>query len=81
MTLSRAVWSTALLLVGTIVPGRPASAQVYRLADMNTRQVQALDRQRTVVLIPGGTSIACAFRSRARVCRRSSPSIRSAGAG
>jgi len=31
-----------------------ASAQIYKLADLNTRQIQALDRQRTVVVIPGG---------------------------
>ena len=31
-----------------------ASAQVYTLADLNTRQIQALDRQHTVVVIPGG---------------------------
>ena len=53
MTLSRA-WSMVLLMVGTVGVARPAAAQVYALADMNTRQIQALDRQRTVVLIPGG---------------------------
>ena len=31
-----------------------ASAQIYRLADLNTRQIQVLDRQHTVVVIPGG---------------------------
>ena len=30
------------------------TAQIYNLADMNTRQIQALDRQHTVVVIPGG---------------------------
>ena len=39
---------TAIGLAGT------ATAQVYRLADMNTRQIEALDRQHTVVVIPGG---------------------------
>ena len=53
MTLSRA-WSMVLLMVGTLGVARPASAQIYALADMNTRQIQALDRKRTVVLIPGG---------------------------
>ena len=43
-----------LFLLCTIGPARSAFAQVYKLADMNTRQIQALDRQRTVVLIPGG---------------------------
>jgi creatinine amidohydrolase/Fe(II)-dependent formamide hydrolase-like protein len=31
-----------------------ASAQVYQLADMNTRQIQALDKAHTVIVIPGG---------------------------
>ena len=30
------------------------AAQVYRLADLNTEQILALDREKTVVLIPGG---------------------------
>jgi creatinine amidohydrolase len=31
-----------------------ASAQILRLSDLNTDQIRALDRQRTVVIIPGG---------------------------
>jgi len=31
-----------------------AQAQVYELADLNTEQIRALDRAKTVVLIPGG---------------------------
>lgn len=31
-----------------------ASAQIYRLAEMNTEQIRALDRHKTVVLLPGG---------------------------
>ena len=31
-----------------------AAAQVYRLAELNTAQIRALDRQRTVILLPGG---------------------------
>lgn len=31
-----------------------ASAQVVRVADLNTRQIQALDRARTVVILQGG---------------------------
>lgn len=30
------------------------SAQIYRVAQMNTEQIRALDKQRTVVLLPGG---------------------------
>lgn len=31
-----------------------ASAQIYRVAEMNTEQIRGLDRGRTVVLLPGG---------------------------
>jgi creatinine amidohydrolase/Fe(II)-dependent formamide hydrolase-like protein len=31
-----------------------ASAQIYRVAEMNSEQIRALDRGRTVVLLPGG---------------------------
>jgi creatinine amidohydrolase/Fe(II)-dependent formamide hydrolase-like protein len=31
-----------------------ASAQIYRVAEMNTDQIRALDRERTIVLLPGG---------------------------
>src|SRR6188768_2660513 len=44
----------AIILAAAIGPAGSASAQIYKLADMNTRQIQALDRQRTVVVIPGG---------------------------
>jgi hypothetical protein len=33
---------------------RPSPARVYQLAEMNTDQIRALDRERTVILIPGG---------------------------
>lgn len=32
----------------------PASSQIHRVAEMNTEQIRALDRDRTVVLLPGG---------------------------
>ena len=31
-----------------------ASAQIYRVAEMNTEQIRALDRQKTVVILTGG---------------------------
>ena len=52
--LSRVVWSPVLFLLCRSVRADSAFAQVYKLADMNTRQIQALDRERTVLLIPGG---------------------------
>lgn len=30
------------------------SAQIYHVAQMNTEQIRALDKQKTVVIIPGG---------------------------
>lgn len=42
------------LLAGMIFSGQQSSAQVLRIAEMNTRQIQALNLQKTVVLIPGG---------------------------
>src|SRR3989304_2066891 len=33
---------------------QPATGQVLRLADLNTRQIRGLDRSRTAVLLPGG---------------------------
>jgi creatinine amidohydrolase len=32
----------------------PAAGQVYRVAEMSTEQIRALDRARTVVILPGG---------------------------
>jgi creatinine amidohydrolase len=42
------------LFSGMMYPALTACGQIYRLAEMNTRQIRALDLQRTVVLIPGG---------------------------
>jgi hypothetical protein len=33
---------------------RPAAPQVYRLAELNTDQIRALDRAKTLILLPGG---------------------------
>ena len=52
--MSRVAAVVALVAVGVVSSTLSASAQVYQLAEMNTRQIQALDRQRTVVVIPGG---------------------------
>jgi creatinine amidohydrolase/Fe(II)-dependent formamide hydrolase-like protein len=42
-----------LTFPGVLVAAR-AEAQVLRLAELNTEQIRALDRNRTIVLIPGG---------------------------
>ena len=44
----------ALALVLGCLLSRSAEAQVYRLAELNTDQIRTLDRQRTVILLPGG---------------------------
>ena len=45
----------ALVLAGAwFVFGSPAYAQVHQLGELNTERIRALDRQRTVVIIPGG---------------------------
>ena len=54
MRLSHTVLSAALLLVGVMFQSHKAAGQIYKMAEMNTRQIRALDLQRTVVLIPGG---------------------------
>ena len=49
--------AAVLLAFGGLSGGlgpRIAQAQVYRLAELNTDQIRALDRRTTVVLIPGG---------------------------
>ena len=43
-----------LITVMVLVPCATARAQVYRLADMNTEQIRALDREKTVVILTGG---------------------------
>jgi creatinine amidohydrolase len=46
---SQTLWFLfAILITGT------GSAQTYHLAEMNTEQIRALDREKTVILIPGG---------------------------
>lgn len=42
------------LIVALAVAPAAAPAQVLRLAELNTEQIRALDRDRTIVLIPGG---------------------------
>jgi hypothetical protein len=41
-----------LLLIALLPPA--ACCQIFQLAELNTNQIRALDRAKTVVLIPGG---------------------------
>ncbi len=43
-----------LLLAAISLCASPARAQVYRLADLTTEQIRALNAAKTVVIIPGG---------------------------
>ena len=45
--------SVGTLLAGVMFLSQQVAAQVFRIAEMNTRQIQALNLQETVVLIPG----------------------------
>lgn len=49
MQLRQRAFFLAMVLVAS-----PGSAEVVRIADLNTRQVRALDRDRTVVFLQGG---------------------------
>ena len=44
----------ALALALGCLLSRPAEAQIYRLAELNIDDIRMLDRQRTVILLPGG---------------------------
>lgn len=43
-----------MIAVLTALSCGTAGAQIYRVAQMNTEQIRALNRQKTVVLLPGG---------------------------
>lgn len=43
-----------LVLMGALLLGRILPAQVLQVGDLNTRQIRALDRSRTVVILQGG---------------------------
>ena len=45
---------TRLLFIGLTVFVSPAFAQIYHVQEMNTEQIKALDREKTVVLLPAG---------------------------
>ncbi len=54
MNRSQRLLAAGTLLAGVMLLSEQVVAQVFRIAEMNTRQIQALNLQRTVVLIPGG---------------------------
>jgi creatinine amidohydrolase/Fe(II)-dependent formamide hydrolase-like protein len=46
--------NTALAFSAAVLAAVPASAQVLLVQEMNTRQIAALDRAKTAVILPGG---------------------------
>ena len=46
--------AAGILLAAMMFLSQQVAAQVVRIAEMNTRQIQALNLQKAVVLIPGG---------------------------
>lgn len=52
---SRSIFLCAATALATFIASAQfATCQIYKLAELNTRQIEALDRQKTVILIPGG---------------------------
>lgn len=47
-------YRVAVLVTCALLFGRSSRAQVLQVANLNTRQILALDRARTVVILPGG---------------------------
>jgi creatinine amidohydrolase/Fe(II)-dependent formamide hydrolase-like protein len=48
------VESACLLVIMVLGMAAPTAAQVHRVAELNTEHIRALDRARTVVILPGG---------------------------
>ena len=46
--------AAGLVLLSVVCGGSTARAQIVRVADLNTTEIRALDRAKTVVLLPGG---------------------------
>ena len=43
-----------ILFVFVIFQPSNLAGQIYRVAEMNTKQIQSLDKQKTVVILTGG---------------------------
>ena len=48
------VFSHLLGVLGILLLATKVSGQIYQVREMNTEQIKALDREKTVVLLPGG---------------------------
>lgn len=54
MRLKQIATSWAVVLSGILGLAGSAACQIYKIAEMNTRQIQSLPLEKTVVIIPGG---------------------------
>src|ERR1700694_1654362 len=54
MNRSQRFSAAGILLAGMMFSDQQVAVQVFRIAEMNTRQIQVLNLQKTVVVIPGG---------------------------
>ncbi|HJR60677.1 MAG TPA: creatininase family protein [Vicinamibacterales bacterium] len=55
MTLARIAHTLVLAFIGALsLDPRVASAEILKLAELTTEQVRALNREKTIVIIPGG---------------------------
>ena len=50
----RGIGAALFLLLAAFIPWQPVVAQVRQLSELSVTDIQALDRNNTVVIIPGG---------------------------
>ena len=43
-----------LSIIGVLFLSLVANAQIYRVAEMNVEQIKGLNKEKTVVILPGG---------------------------
>ena len=52
--MSRFILSFPCIIFFTLFFQSPATGQIYHVAEMNTTQIGFLDKEKTVVILPGG---------------------------
>ena len=55
-----------LSIIGILFLSLVANAQIFRIAEMNVEQIKRLDKEKTVVILPGGI-----IEEHGSFCRRS----------
>ncbi len=51
---SKIMKRSILLIIGVLLFSINSNAQIYRMAEMNVEQIKKLDKEKTVVILPGG---------------------------